>query len=88
MDWGLFSSHHALALRPESLLMSRFSYEFEDHSYKTQAEVFRVLSDVSEVKICRPGKHAWVKMTDGLGPEACTTCHLVRFPQVPVEADL
>ena len=59
-------------------------FEYEDHIYQTEEEAHKVLTNVSEVRICRPGDHAWKPSARGMwSPDICEKCGLVKIPHEP-----
>lgn len=54
--------------------MVRYVYEYEDHTYPTQAKARNVLGDA----ICLPGQHRWRELAPGAS-DVCTKCGIIRW---------
>ncbi len=54
---------------------SKWVYEYEDHTYRSQNRAYNVLPGY----ICRPGSHIWLYLVTEDGPEVCEKCGLVRW---------
>ena len=55
--------------------MTRYYYEFEDHTYKSQKQAYEIIPEV----ICRPGTHDFIEFVQGMDGNVCMKCGLIRW---------